>query len=83
MAAGSCSISIPFESRTSDKHYLVQAYGIVWKAIDKKTREVIALKKIFDAFQNDTDAQVSGRTPAGSPRRLDALSYSTCTALGW
>eukprot|EP00891_Asterochloris_glomerata_P004068 jgi/Astpho2/4068/e_gw1.00063.109.1_t len=33
------------------------AYGIVWKAIDKKTREVIALKKIFDAFQNDTDAQ--------------------------
>lgn len=35
-----------------------QAYGIVWKAIDKKTREVVALKKIFDAFQNATDAQV-------------------------
>mmetsp|Transcript_7943 Transcript_7943/g.12737 ORF Transcript_7943/g.12737 Transcript_7943/m.12737 type:complete len:355 (+) Transcript_7943:120-1184(+) len=33
------------------------AYGIVWKAIDKKTREVVALKKIFDAFQNATDAQ--------------------------
>lgn len=33
------------------------AYGIVWKAIDKKTRETIALKKIFDAFQNATDAQ--------------------------
>ena len=33
------------------------AYGIVWKAIDKKTREVIALKKVFDAFQNATDAQ--------------------------
>jgi len=33
------------------------AYGIVWKAIDKKTRKVIALKKIFDAFQNSTDAQ--------------------------
>eukprot|EP00735_Rhodelphis_limneticus_P014482 TRINITY_DN8513_c0_g1::TRINITY_DN8513_c0_g1_i1::g.3376::m.3376 TRINITY_DN8513_c0_g1::TRINITY_DN8513_c0_g1_i1::g.3376 ORF type:complete len:373 (-),score=46.77,sp/Q54QB1/ERK2_DICDI/62.05/3e-152,Pkinase/PF00069.20/1.5e-73,Pkinase_Tyr/PF07714.12/2.5e-32,Kinase-like/PF14531.1/8e+02,Kinase-like/PF14531.1/0.0021,APH/PF01636.18/28,APH/PF01636.18/0.41 TRINITY_DN8513_c0_g1_i1:142-1260(-) len=33
------------------------AYGIVWKAIDKKTKEVVALKKIFDAFQNDTDAQ--------------------------
>ena len=36
----------------------MQAYGIVWKAVDKKTREVVALKKIFDAFQNETDAQV-------------------------
>ncbi len=36
----------------------IQAYGIVWKALDKKTREVVALKKIFDAFQNATDAQV-------------------------
>lgn len=36
----------------------MQAYGIVWKAIDKKTRETVALKKIFDAFQNATDAQV-------------------------
>eukprot|EP00930_Biecheleria_cincta_P015467 TRINITY_DN128_c0_g1_i1.p1 TRINITY_DN128_c0_g1~~TRINITY_DN128_c0_g1_i1.p1 ORF type:complete len:423 (-),score=96.99 TRINITY_DN128_c0_g1_i1:291-1559(-) len=33
------------------------AYGIVWKAIDKKTREVVAVKKSFDAFQNATDAQ--------------------------
>ena len=33
------------------------AYGIVWKATDKKTRDVVALKKIFDAFQNSTDAQ--------------------------
>lgn len=33
------------------------AYGIVWKAIDKKTKEVVALKKNFDAFQNATDAQ--------------------------
>lgn len=33
------------------------AYGIVWKAIDKKTRQVVALKKCFDAFQNATDAQ--------------------------
>jgi len=33
------------------------AYGIVWKAIDKKTRDVVALKKCFDAFQNATDAQ--------------------------
>uniref|UniRef100_A0A7S1F3N5 Mitogen-activated protein kinase n=1 Tax=Noctiluca scintillans TaxID=2966 RepID=A0A7S1F3N5_NOCSC len=33
------------------------AYGIVWKAIDKKTSETVALKKCFDAFQNATDAQ--------------------------
>jgi len=33
------------------------AYGIVWKAIDKKSKETVALKKIFDAFQNATDAQ--------------------------
>ena len=33
------------------------AYGIVWKAIDRKTREIVALKKNFDAFQNATDAQ--------------------------
>lgn len=33
------------------------AYGIVWKAIDKKSRKTVALKKIFDAFQNSTDAQ--------------------------
>ena len=36
-----------------------QAYGVVWKAVDKRTKEVVALKKIFDAFQNATDAQVS------------------------
>ena len=33
------------------------AYGIVWKAIDKRTRNVVALKKCFDAFRNATDAQ--------------------------
>lgn len=33
------------------------AYGIVWKAIDKRTGEVVAVKKIFDAFRNQTDAQ--------------------------
>lgn len=34
-----------------------QAYGIVWKAFDKKTKETVAVKKIFDAFRNQTDAQ--------------------------
>ena len=33
------------------------ADGIVWRAVDKKTKETVALKKIFDAFQNATDAQ--------------------------
>ena len=43
-----------------------QAYGIVWKAVDKKTRDVIALKKIFDAFQNSTDAQARARLPGAA-----------------
>jgi len=34
-----------------------QAYGIVWDSEDLKTRERVALKKIFDAFRNCTDAQ--------------------------
>ncbi|XP_048473286.1 mitogen-activated protein kinase 15 [Rhincodon typus] len=34
-----------------------RAYGIVWKAIDRQTGEVVAVKKIFDAFRNQTDAQ--------------------------
>lgn len=33
------------------------AYGIVWKAIDKSNKRTVAIKKIFDAFQNSTDAQ--------------------------
>ena len=44
------------------------AYGIVWKAVDKKTKDTIALKKIFDAFQNATDAQASG-APAPYEKR--------------
>ncbi|XP_011206273.2 extracellular signal-regulated kinase 7 [Bactrocera dorsalis] len=33
------------------------AYGIVWKALDKRTNETVAVKKIFDAFRDETDAQ--------------------------
>merc|ERR1712226_1454804 len=57
----------PSMSEDIDKHVLRKyeicqklgkgAYGIVWKAIDKRSKEVVALKKIFDAFQNATDAQ--------------------------
>jgi len=54
-------------SEEIDKHVLKKyeigqkvgkgAYGIVWKAVDKSSRKTVALKKIFDAFQNSTDAQ--------------------------
>nr|KAF6395858.1 mitogen-activated protein kinase 15 [Molossus molossus] len=33
------------------------AYGIVWKAVDRRTGETVAIKKIFDAFRDKTDAQ--------------------------
>lgn len=33
------------------------AYGIVWKSIQKSNSKTVALKKIFDAFHNATDAQ--------------------------
>ena len=40
-------------------HCPPQAYGIVWKAVDRRNGEVVAIKKIFDAFRDKTDAQVS------------------------
>lgn len=46
-------------SRQADSLRPSQAYGIVWKALDRRTGEVVAIKKIFDAFRNKTDAQVS------------------------
>jgi serine/threonine protein kinase len=33
------------------------SYGIVWKAVDKKSQTTIALKKQVDAFRNRKDAQ--------------------------
>lgn len=33
------------------------AYGIVWKAKDKNNKKIVAVKKIYDAFRNRTDAQ--------------------------
>lgn len=29
----------------------------MWKAIDKRMQKTVAVKKIFDAFRNETDAQ--------------------------
>ena len=37
------------------------AYGVVFKATDKKTKEIVALKKLYEAFRNDTDSQRSFR----------------------
>jgi len=59
------SISNPNEELDAhilDKFEILQqlgkgAYGIVWKVKLKETGEIFALKKIFGAFQNATDAQ--------------------------
>lgn len=33
------------------------AYGVVWRAVEKSSGKTVALKKVFDAFGNVTDAQ--------------------------
>ena len=33
------------------------AYGVVWKAVHRKKGQIVALKKCFDAFRCDVDAQ--------------------------
>ncbi len=33
------------------------AYGVVWKATDRKSRKTVALKKVLNAFRTDKDAQ--------------------------
>lgn len=50
--------------------YVTQAYGIVWKAVDRQTGEIVAVKKIFDAFRNRTDAQVCAAWSAISEMKL-------------
>ncbi|XP_076412243.1 mitogen-activated protein kinase 15 isoform X10 [Peromyscus maniculatus bairdii] len=42
---------------SSGPGYILKAYGIVWKAVDRRTGDVVAIKKIFDAFRDQTDAQ--------------------------
>lgn len=56
---------------------LPQAYGIVWKAVDRRSGQVVALKKCFDAFRNATDSQRTFREVmylqvSNSFRRLQA-----------
>ena len=55
-----CRLSCSSNNLLTSHHvlaFLMQAYGVVWKAIEKRTRQVLALKKCFDAFRNATDAQ--------------------------
>ncbi|XP_037541987.1 delta(14)-sterol reductase LBR-like [Nematolebias whitei] len=45
------------ENNTASKVTEHWAYSMVWKAVDRQTGEIVAVKKIFDAFRNRTDAQ--------------------------
>ena len=42
------------------------AYGVVWKAIERRSRSTVALKKCFDAFRNGT---ISASRSATVPSR--------------
>ena len=62
MASSSASSIEQVDRHVLRKYEIIQklgkgAYAVVFKAVDKKTKQVVALKKIFDAFQNKTDAQ--------------------------
>lgn len=83
------------ENRKVDKHILsryeiittigVGAYGIVFKAVDKVTHQQVALKKIFGAFRNSTDAQRTFREISflkqmeGNPRIVELLAVHRAT----
>ena len=50
------------EKHILEKYDIVQllgkgAYGVVFRAIDRSTKQEVAIKKVFDAFHNSTDAQ--------------------------
>ena len=52
------------------------AYDVVWKTVDRHTRRLVAAKKIFDAFQNSTDAQRTFREVMFLPGiRITKLMY--------
>ena len=54
------------------------AYGIVWKAVSRKHGRTVALKKCFDAFRCDVDAQRTFR----EVMYLRALSCGNVTNTG-
>lgn len=55
-------MSEDIEAHVLERYEILQklgkgAYGVVWKAKDRITNNFVALKKVYDAFQNSTDAQ--------------------------
>eukprot|EP00069_Balaena_mysticetus_P012352 bmy_07595T0 len=48
--------------------------GIVWKAVGQRTGEVVAIKKIFDAFKDKTDAQAHLEAQS---QQVSGISQST------
>ena len=50
----------------------------MWKALDQRSGDTVALKKIYDAFQNPTDAQVSACVDSDSPLLCVGLGCLTC-----
>ena len=62
LGKGACALNLPGAPKALHTFSLPccfarRADGIVWKATDRSSKSVVALKKIFDAFQNATDAQ--------------------------
>lgn len=61
------------------------AYGVVWKAMDKVTHTLVALKKIFGAFRNSTDSQRTFREISflkqmlGNPRIVELKAVYKAT----
>ena len=58
LGKGVSTCGSPSEGTPSLRTFVLdQAYGVVWKAVDRRSGQVVALKKCFDAFRNSTDAQ--------------------------
>ncbi|XP_026577656.1 mitogen-activated protein kinase 15 isoform X2 [Pseudonaja textilis] len=58
MSGAAAEVEEPVARRYEIKRRLGKgAYGIVWKATERRTGASVAVKKIFDAFRNRTDAQ--------------------------